>query len=105
MSSLLAALIATGAVVPTGAPCVDSSSVRTESTVLNYLNELDSNPQFVELHQQHSSNLMLAYGLNNEEIVAVQSGDKVQIAKAIGVQNSEFLIMVAVYKITDPYQN
>ncbi|TKB52794.1 hypothetical protein [Ferrimonas aestuarii] len=75
------------------------------SKLLDYLNELDSNPDLKAAHDKDTESSMKAYGLNSEEIAAVMSGDKTQIAKAAGVEDAEAIIKGITARVTDVNQD
>ncbi|SDJ54586.1 hypothetical protein SAMN04488540_109128 [Ferrimonas sediminum] len=54
------------------------------STLLNYINELDCNADLLAAHKNDPEATMKSYGLSDEEIAAVMSGDKAKLAKLTG---------------------
>lgn len=62
------------------------------STLLNYINELDSNSDLHQAHQKAPEASMKGYGLKEDEIKAVMSGDMSKIAALTGVDDPEFAI-------------
>ena len=56
--------------------------------LLDYLNHLDQHADARTAHAQDPQQAMQNFGLSPEEQVAMQSGDKEQVAKAVGVSSA-----------------
>ena len=56
--------------------------------LMDYLNIVDADTNMQLAHQKDPEGAMKAYGLNDEEVAAVMSGDKTQVAKTAGVDET-----------------
>ncbi|USD39196.1 MULTISPECIES: hypothetical protein [Ferrimonas] len=65
------------------------------STLLNYINELDCNADLLAAHNKNPVKTMKDFGLNEKQIEAFMSGDKIRIAKEAGITDPEFIIVAA----------
>lgn len=72
------------------------------STLLDYLNLLDSDATAREAHQQDPQASMTQFGLSAQEQQTLMSGDKVAIASLAGIDPSE-LPKVNVTNIDETY--
>ena len=61
------------------------------STLLDYLNHLDSNATAVDAHNADPAAAMSQFGLSADEQQAFMSGDKSAIAKLAGVDESALI--------------
>ena len=59
------------------------------STLLDYLNNLDSNVTAIAAHNADPAGYMTQFGLNAAEQQAFMSGDKALIAALIGIDPAE----------------
>ena len=58
------------------------------STLLNYLNQLDQNAIAREFHASHPMSAMKEFGLNDDEVLAMNSGGVTQVAYAAGIDET-----------------
>lgn len=72
------------------------------STLLDYLNHLDSNATAVTEHNADPVAAMTQFGLSADEQQTFMSGDKAAIASSAGIDSTE-LPMVNVHNIDDTY--
>ena len=56
--------------------------------LLDYLNHLDQHADARTAHAQDPQQAMQNFGLSPEEQVAMQSGDKEHVAKALGISSA-----------------
>lgn len=70
------------------------NSRKIMSKLLAYLNHLDQNADARDTHEQDSQQAMTSFGLTAEEQQAVQSGDKEQVAKLVGVSSAQLPVIV-----------
>ncbi|PRC92910.1 hypothetical protein [Solimicrobium silvestre] len=57
--------------------------------LLDYLNHLDQNADARTTHEQNPQQAMTEFGLSTEEQQVVQSGDKEQVAKVLGISSAQ----------------
>ena len=62
------------------------------SKLISYLNELDSNAELQSAHVEDAEAAMRSFGLSDNEIAAVLSGDNTKIAEAAGVDDPEMIV-------------
>ncbi|BDY05456.1 hypothetical protein [Ferrimonas sp. YFM] len=64
------------------------------SKLLDYINELDSNADLLDAHKKDPESTMKTYGLSDEEIAAVMSGDSDKIRALSGANSDQDLVNV-----------
>ena len=72
------------------------------STLLDYLNHLDSNATAIAAHNANPASAMTQFGLNANEQQTLMSGDYAAIASLVGVDPAD-LPKVQVTNIDDTY--
>jgi hypothetical protein len=72
------------------------------STLLDYLNHLDSNATAVTAHNADPAAAMTQFGLNANEQQTFMSGDKAAIATLAGIDVAEFP-KIQVINVDDTY--
>jgi len=72
------------------------------STLLDYLNHLDSNATAIAAHNADPTAAMTQFGLNANEQQTFMSGDKTAIANLAGIDPSD-LPKIQVFNVDDTY--
>ena len=72
------------------------------STLLDYLNHLDSNATAVTAHNTDPAAAMTQFGLSADEQQTFMSGDKAAIASSAGIDTTEFP-QVQVHNVDETY--